>query len=112
MLLLLTSACFLGRLSEDEACDLSQRWITQNGVVIQSEAVYGGTVTRCSNFQSRQDAGSAEIRATVEWSNESEGVSITKTGTADCYLLKYDQGWDVEACADTSLQSEDASAGS
>lgn len=106
MLLLVLNACFIGNLKEDEACDLSQRWITQNGVVIQGEAVYGGTVTGCSQFQSRQDVGTAEIRATVSWTNDGDSVSMTKTGPVDCYLLEYDQGWDVEACIDPDPSAE------
>ncbi|MCP4808842.1 MAG: hypothetical protein GY913_06305 [Proteobacteria bacterium] len=45
----------------------------------------------------------------MSWSNEGDGVAITKTGAVDCYLLDYDQGWDVEACIDPNPSASDDS---
>ncbi len=102
LLALPLAGCFLGGLSEEEACDLSADWLASHTVVLlDGEEVHGADVTGCGQMNSRQDVGEAEIRVHIEWQGEEDGISYTYDDSVDCYLLEYDQGWDVEACIDS-----------
>ncbi len=96
--LLLLTACGL---NEDEACELSQRWLRGHSLVLSDGGeVDDATVVRCSGLQTRSDVGEAEITAHLEWTRASENMSTTYERSVQCFLVDYDQGWGVEACLD------------
>jgi hypothetical protein len=97
--LLMMTGCGL---SEDEACELSQRWLRGHTLLLSDgREVDDAEVAACSGLHTRSDVGEADITVDVEWTVEGDSFSTTFDRRVTCYLVDYDQGWAVEACLDT-----------
>jgi hypothetical protein len=95
-----------GKLDEAEACDLAVDWIEQKGF----PTVAGGSIDewefdRCDNFRSKTEDGEAGAlidvvvsREVAERTPDGEVDQHVAHNAASCVLVKYDQGWSVEAC--------------